>query len=73
MTDNDCFDQLLHRTNLGDRKPSELLSKLRTLLGKSCSDSAHLNKLLSKLFLISCASGQHDFDQFPAANFRANC
>ena len=53
ISDNNRFDHLLNRTNLDNRKPSELLSELHTLLGASCSDNADLNKLLSKLFLIS--------------------
>ena len=51
ISDGNRFDCLLHQTNLGDRKPLELLSELRTLLGESCSDNADLNKLLHKLFL----------------------
>ena len=54
INNNDRFDHLLHRTNLGYRKPSELLSELRTLLGASrhaCCNNADLNKLLKKLFL----------------------
>ena len=51
ISDDNRFDCLLHQTDLGDRKPSELLSELRTLLGESCSDNADLNKLLHKLFL----------------------
>ena len=49
ISDNDQFVQLLNRTNLGDRKPFEFLSKLRTPLGASSSDNANLNKLLSIL------------------------
>ena len=51
ISDDNRFDRLLHQTDLGDRKPSELVSELRTLLGESCSDNADLNKLLHKLFL----------------------
>ena len=51
ISDDNRFDRLLHQTDLGDRKPSELLSELRTLLGESCSDNADLNKLLHKFFL----------------------
>ena len=51
ISDDNRFDRLLHQTDLGDCKPSELLSELRTLLGESCSDNADLNKLLHKLFL----------------------
>ena len=43
ISDNNRFDQLLNRTNLDDRKPSELLSELHTVLGASCSDNADLN------------------------------
>ena len=38
ISDDNRFDRLLHQTDLGDRKPSELLSELRTLLGESCSE-----------------------------------
>ena len=51
MSDNDRLDRLLHQTDVGDRKPSKLLSELRTLLGESCSDNTDLTKLLTKLFL----------------------
>ena len=51
ISDNDRYNRLLHYTDLGDRKPLELLSELRTLLGESCSDNAGLSKLLHKLFL----------------------
>ena len=51
ISDDNRIDRLLHQTDLGDRKSSELLSELRTLLGESCSDNADLNKLLHKLFL----------------------
>ena len=51
ISDGNRFDRLLHQTDLGDRKPTELLSVLRTLLGESCSDNAEPSKLLHKLFL----------------------
>ena len=51
ISDNDRYDCLLHYTDLGNRKLSELLSELRTLLGESCSNNADLSKLLHKLFL----------------------
>ena len=40
ISDNDRFDHLLHHSDLGDRKPSELLSELRNLLVEWCSDNS---------------------------------
>ena len=51
ISDDNRFDRLLHQTDLGDRKPTELLSELRTLLGESCNVGTDLDKLLRKLFL----------------------
>ena len=51
ISDNDRFDHLLHRIDLGDRKPSELLSEFRKLLGESYSENTYPSKLLTKLFL----------------------
>ena len=51
ISDDNRLDRLLHQTDLGEGKPTELLSELRTLLGKSCNVDTDLNKLLRKLFL----------------------
>ena len=51
ISEDNRFDSLLHQTDLGDRKPMELLSELRTLLGESCNVGTDLGKLLRKLFL----------------------
>ena len=51
ISEDDRFDSLLHQTDLGDSKPTELLSELRTLLGESCNVGTDLDKLLRKLFL----------------------
>ena len=50
-SDHNRLDRLLHQTDLGDRKPTELLSELRSLLGESCNVGTDLDKLLRKLFL----------------------
>ena len=51
ISDDNLLDRLLHQTDLGDRKPTELLSELRTFLGESCNVGTDLDKLLRKLFL----------------------
>ena len=51
ISDDNHFDRLLHQTDLGDRKPTELLSELRTLLGESGNVGIDFDKLLRKLFL----------------------
>ena len=51
ISDDNRLDRLLHHTDLGDRKSTELLSELRTLLGESCNVGTDLEKLLRKLFL----------------------
>ena len=51
ISDDNHLDRLLHQTDSGDRKPTELLSELRTLPGESCNVGTDLDKLLRKLFL----------------------
>ena len=51
ISDDNRLDRLLHQTELGDRKPTELLSELHSLLGESCNVGPDLDKLLRKLFL----------------------
>ena len=51
ISDDNHFDRLLHQTDLGDRKLTEVLSELRTLLGESCNVGTDFGKLLRKLFL----------------------
>ena len=51
ISDDNRLDRLVHQTDLGDCKPTELLSELRTLLGESCNVGTDLDKLLRKLFL----------------------
>ena len=50
ISDDNRLDRLLHQTELGDRKPTELLSELHSLLGESCNVGPDLDKLLRKLF-----------------------
>ena len=50
-SDYDRFHQLSNRTELGNCKPSELLSEMCTHLKALGSQNADLNKLLEKSFL----------------------
>ena len=51
LNENDRLDILFNRTELGDRKPSEMLSEMRQLLEAYDADNAQTNAVLKKLFL----------------------
>ena len=51
LNENDRLDILFNRTELGDRKPSEMLSEMRHLLEAYDADNAQTNAVLKKLFL----------------------
>ena len=51
LNENDCLDLLLNRTELGDRKPSEMLSKKRQLLEAYDADNTQAKAVLKKFFL----------------------
>ena len=51
LNENDRLDILFYRTELGDRKPSEMLSEMRQLLEAYDADNAQTNAVLKKLFL----------------------
>ena len=51
ISENDRFDILLNRLELGDRKPTELLAEMRVLLDAFGSNKPELNPLLKKLLL----------------------
>ena len=51
LNENDCLDILFNRTEVGDRKPSEMLSEMRQLLEAYDADKTHTNEVLKKLFL----------------------
>ena len=74
ISNDNRFDRLWHQTDLGDRKPTELLSELCTLLGESCSAGIDLGKLLRKLFLdrLPLIPSPFNFSRFPATNPRPN-
>ena len=51
LNENDCLDILFNRTELGNRKPSEMLSEMRQLLEAYDADNTQTNAVLKKLFL----------------------
>ena len=51
LNENDRLDILFNRTELGDRKPSEMLSEKRQLLEAYDADNTQTNAVLKKLFL----------------------
>ena len=48
---NDRLDILFNRTELGDRKPTEMLSEMRQLLEAYDADNTQTNAVFKKLFL----------------------
>ena len=51
MNENDRLDVLFNRSQLGDRKPSELLNEMRQLLDAYDAHNPQTNAVLKKLFL----------------------
>ena len=51
LNENDRLDILFNRTELGDRKPSEMLSEMRQLVEVYDADNTQTNAVLKKLFL----------------------
>ena len=51
LNENDRLDMLFNHTELGDRKPSEMLNHMRLLLEAYDANNAQTNAVLRKLFL----------------------
>ena len=51
LNENDQLDVLFNRSQLGDRKPSELLNEMRQLLDAYDAHNPQTNAVLKKLFL----------------------